>query len=136
MSQAYELPQGFSAAGFSGSIKAEGLDMALLLSDRPAASAGVFTTNRVAAAFIDWNRELCGAPMRAVLINSGNANACTGAQGIQDNRRLAADIAGGFKIDPEQVFMASTGVIGVPLPIEEMASDVSALPQSTAAPDS
>ncbi|MDZ7793484.1 MAG: bifunctional glutamate N-acetyltransferase/amino-acid acetyltransferase ArgJ [Spirochaetia bacterium] len=136
MNQVYELPHGFSAAGFSGNIKAEGLDMALLLSDRPAASAGVFTTNRVTAACIDWNRELCGSPMRAVLMNSGNANACTGAQGIQDNRRLAADIAGGFKTEPEQVFMASTGVIGVPLPIEKMASAVSALPQSPDAPDS
>src|SRR6056297_1124413 len=116
MDHAHELPKGFSAAGFSANIKAEGLDMALLLSDRPATSAGVFTTNRVAAACIDWNRKLCGSPMRAVLINSGNANACTGAQGIQDNRRLAADIAGGFKIDPEEVFMASTGVIGVLLP--------------------
>ncbi|MFO7730794.1 MAG: bifunctional glutamate N-acetyltransferase/amino-acid acetyltransferase ArgJ [Spirochaetia bacterium] len=136
MSQVYELPQGFSAAGFSGNIKAEGFDMALLLSDRPAASAGVFTTNRVAAACIDWNRELCGTPMRAVLINSGNANACTGARGMQDNRRLAADLAGSFKIDPEQVFMASTGVIGVPLPIEKMANAVSTLAQSAAAPDS
>ncbi|MCF7914194.1 MAG: bifunctional glutamate N-acetyltransferase/amino-acid acetyltransferase ArgJ [Spirochaetaceae bacterium] len=136
MKQVYELPQGFSAAGFSGNIKTEGLDMALLLSDRPAASAGVFTKNRVAAACIDWNRELCGNPMRAVLINSGNANACTGARGMQDNRRLAADIAGGFGIDPEQVFIASTGVIGVPLPIEKMARAVSALPQSSAAPHS
>jgi len=136
MSHTSELPKGFSAAGFSGNIKAEGLDMALLLSDRPAASAGVFTTNRVAAACIDWNRKLCGSPMRAVLINSGNANACTGAQGIQDNRRLAADIAGGFKIDPEEVFMASTGVIGVLLPVEKISKAVSALPQSTAAPDS
>ena len=136
MKQAYELPQGFSAAGFSGNIKTEGLDMALLLSDRSAASAGVFTTNRVAAACIDWNRELCSSPMRAVLINSGNANACTGTRGVQDNRRLAADIAEGFEIDPEEVFLASTGVIGVPLPIEKMASAVIALPQDSAAPDS
>lgn len=136
MNKKSELPQGFYAAGFFGNIKAKGPDMALLLSDRPASSAGVFTTNRVKAACVDWNREICGNPARAILMNSGNANACTGERGTQDNRRLAADLAEGFKVKPEEVLLASTGVIGVPLPIEGMARAVCTLPQSADAPDS
>src|SRR6056297_2409064 len=108
-----QLPKGFAASGFSGQIKGEGLDMALLMSSQPAASPGVFTTNRVKAACIDWNEGLVGKPMRAILVNSGNANACTGARGMQDNRKLADELAKGFGINSQEVFLASTGVIGV-----------------------
>lgn len=128
------LPEGFAATGFSGQIKSAGLDMALLLSDRPAASAGVFTTNRVRAACIDWNREISGTSGRAILVNSGNANACTGARGMQDNRRLAAEVSAGFGIEPREVFLASTGVIGVPMPIDNMLAAVHSLPESADAP--
>ncbi len=129
-----QIPKGFSATGFSGRIKAEGPDMALILSDRPASSAGVFTQNRVKAACINWNRELIGSPGRVVLVNSGNANACTGARGMQDNRLLAAEVAQGFNLDPQEVFLASTGVIGVPLPIENMLSALRGLPESSEVP--
>jgi len=131
---AVRLPQGFAANGFSGHIKSSGPDMALILSDRPAASAGVFTTNRVRAACIDWNREINGTPGRALLVNSGNANACTGARGMQDNRRLAAEVSTGFDVEPQEVFLASTGVIGVPMPIENMLAALQSLPKSSDAP--
>ena len=129
-----QIPKGFSATGFSGQIKADGPDMALILCDRPASSAGVFTQNRVKAACIDWNRELIGTPGRAVLVNSGNANACTGSRGMQDNRLLAAEVAQGFGLEPQEVFLASTGVIGVPLPIENMLSALRGLPESSDSP--
>ena len=129
-----QLPKGFAATGFSGRIKAHGLDMALIMSDRPAASAGVFTTNRVKAACIRWDQELIGKPMRAILVNSGNANACTGARGMRDNRELAAEVAEGFGIAAQEVFLASTGVIGVPLPIENMRSALKELPATDERP--
>ncbi len=134
MNNKHSLPKGFSASGFSGGLKSEGLDMALILSDRPASAAGVFTTNRVKAACIKRNQELCGNQMRAVLVNSGNANACTGKRGIQDNERVAADVGAAFNIDPEQVLTASTGVIGVPLPIDQMSQAITTLPRTKDAP--
>ena len=80
------LPPGFRAAGIAAGIKSSGVrDMALIVSDRPAAVAGVFTTNQVCAATVKLDRErLKGRVARAVVVNSGNANACTGARGLRD----------------------------------------------------
>src|SRR6056297_1058527 len=87
------LPKGFQVAGFSGGVKASGLDMTILHSIHPAVSAGVFTKNSVRAACVDWNEALVGSPVRAILVNSGNANACTGSRGIADSKQLAGAAA-------------------------------------------
>lgn len=114
-------PQGFTAAAVAAGIKQSGRpDLVLVVSDRDCAAAGVFTSNRVAAAPVQLDRETLAAndsALRGVVINAGNANACTGAPGLADARemqRLASETIGGR---PEQCLVMSTGVIGVPLPM-------------------
>src|ERR1700676_4260779 len=89
-------PAGFRAAGVSAGIKAHGLDLALLVSDRPAAAAAVFTTNRAQAAPVIVSRDhlsRSGGAARAVIVNSGCANACTGEAGLEVAREMAAETA-------------------------------------------
>ncbi len=114
-------PQGFRAAAVAAGIKntRDALDLALIFSDSPAtAAAGVFTTNRVAAAPVLLSRQNLAKSRgrcRAILVNSGNANACTGNEGMhtaEETGRVTAELLG---IEPSQVLVASTGVIGVPL---------------------
>jgi glutamate N-acetyltransferase/amino-acid N-acetyltransferase len=97
-------------------------DVALVVSDRPAVAAGVFTANQVQAAPVAWSRAVVCArrPVRAVLLNSGNANACTGAHGWAAVRRSATALAAALGCAPREVLVASTGVIGVPLPVERL----------------
>ena len=111
-------PKGFRAAGVSAGIKAKGLDLALLVSDREATAAAVFTTNRAQAAPVLVSREhlaRSGGIARAVIVNSGCANACTGDAGLQVARDMAADTARLVGCPADQVLVASTGVIGVAL---------------------
>lgn len=111
-------PQGFTAAGVSCGIKARGLDLALVVSDRPAAAAGVFTTNLAVAAPVVISREhldATGGRARAVVVNSGCANACTGSSGGEVARLMAAETARAVGCEAEEVLVASTGVIGVAL---------------------
>jgi glutamate N-acetyltransferase/amino-acid N-acetyltransferase len=118
-------PKGFRAGGIRCGIKAssEKRDLALIVSDGPCATAGVFTTNRVQAASVIVSREhLAGGTLRAIIANSGNANACTGEAGLLAARRMAALAAERLPdsdgpASAQQVAVASTGVIGVPLPI-------------------
>lgn len=114
-------PLGFTAAAVAAGIKQSGRpDVVLVVSDRDCTAAGVFTTNRVAAAPVLLDRETLAAnqsALRGVVINAGNANACTGAPGLADARamqRSAAEATGGR---PDQFLVMSTGVIGVPLPL-------------------
>jgi len=110
---------GFLASGISAGLKKiQQKDLALLFSEVPSGVAGVFTTNRVKAApvLISMERVRSGSA-RAVLINSGSANACTGRQGLADVRRLSTWIASSLKVGEEDVLFASTGVIGKPLPM-------------------
>jgi glutamate N-acetyltransferase/amino-acid N-acetyltransferase len=101
------------------------LDLALVLSDRPARAAGVFTQNRVAAAPVRVCRErLPRADARGVVICSGNANACTGQCGLDDARRMAALTAQAVDCKPEQILVCSTGVIGRPLPMPQIESGI------------
>lgn len=113
-------PRGFLAAGVSAGLKRSGRrDIALLLSERPAACAAVYTTNKVCAAPIRVTREhLLDGAMRAVVVNSGNANACTGERGLADARTMAEEAAEVLELAATDVAVASTGVIGVPLPME------------------
>ena len=108
-------PAGFRAAGVACGIKASGLDLALVVSEPPARSAGVFTTNLAAAAPVTVTREhlqRSDATTAAVVVNSGCANACTGARGLADARDMAATTAELVGCPVEQVLVSSTGVIG------------------------
>ena len=112
-------PLGFLAAGMHVGIKKPPhLDLALVASVREGPIAGVFTRNRVAAAPVLLDRRrLRRGTGRAILINSGNANACTGARGLADAEELADLAAGHLGTDPRAVFVGSTGIIGQPLPM-------------------
>ncbi len=111
---------GFMASGIATGIKKNrAKDFALLYSEIPAVAAGVFTTNRVKAAPVLVSKErVKSGEARAILANSGCANACTGTRGIMDARQLSRLIASSLKIEPESVLLASTGVIGKPLPMK------------------
>src|SRR6058998_213589 len=117
-------PRGFRAAGVSAGIKANGgLDLALLVCDGPAQAAAVFTTNLALAAPVVVSREhlaRSGGIARAVVVNSGCANACTGDDGMQVARDMAAETARLVGCPVEEVLVASTGVIGVALSIEKI----------------
>jgi glutamate N-acetyltransferase/amino-acid N-acetyltransferase len=114
------FPRGFRAAGVTCGIKASGApDLALVACDGSASAAGAFTRSRLAAAPVVLSREhLADGRARAIVVNSGNANACTGARGMQDARAMAAATAQALAISPDEVVVCSTGVIGKPLPIE------------------
>ena len=113
---------GFKAAGVAAGIKKNGhKDLGLILADAPAAVAGVFTRNRVQAAPVRLDRErVAGGVCRAVIVNSGNANCCTGDAGYRNALRMAQVVAVEAKIPESQVLVASTGVIGEPLPVERI----------------
>jgi glutamate N-acetyltransferase/amino-acid N-acetyltransferase len=128
---AFQVP-GFLAAGIAAGIKkTQAKDFALLFSEDPATAAGVFTTNRVKAAPVLISRErLKSGKARAILVNSGCANACTGKKGIVDGESLSLRLASSLKIDPREIFLASTGVIGKPLPLEAMEKGIHSLVDS------
>jgi glutamate N-acetyltransferase/amino-acid N-acetyltransferase len=118
-------PKGFRAAGVSAGIKAKpgALDLALLISDQPATAAAVFTTNLAQAAPVTVSREhlsRSGGVAQAVVVNSGCANACTGDAGLRDARTMTADTARLVGCPVEHVLVASTGVIGVALPMDKI----------------
>jgi glutamate N-acetyltransferase/amino-acid N-acetyltransferase len=114
-------PKGFLAAGLYCGIKKSKPDLAVVYSQVKAASAGVFTRNVVKAAPVIVTREhLSSGYARAVVVNSGNANACTGEQGLADARQMAVVTGEALGIAPENVVVASTGIIGVPLPMEKI----------------
>ncbi|MCX6019924.1 MAG: bifunctional glutamate N-acetyltransferase/amino-acid acetyltransferase ArgJ [Chloroflexi bacterium] len=119
------LPRGFSAGAVAAQIKKNGKpDVALFISDRDAAAAAVFTTNKVAAAPVLRDREIMkthAGRMRAVLINAGCANACTGDDGLRNAQDSANAVATELHLsDSSQVFTMSTGVIGAQLPMEKL----------------
>lgn len=114
-------PQGFTAAGVVAGVKYDRKDVALVYSEREASAAGVFTTNIVKAAPVLLTMQhIKGGKARAVVVNSGNANACVGPRGMEDARAMAAETAGLLSLPPEQVLVASTGVIGQPLPMDRV----------------
>jgi glutamate N-acetyltransferase/amino-acid N-acetyltransferase len=119
-------PLGVSSAGVASGIKSGGeLDLGLLVTDRRAAWAGTFTRNAAAAACVHRNRGLLGRPARALVVNSGNANACTGAAGEAAVEATAAAAARTLGCAPQEVLVASTGLIGVPLDVGRL---IDALP--------
>jgi glutamate N-acetyltransferase/amino-acid N-acetyltransferase len=119
-------PQGFRAAGVACGIKrSRRLDLGLLVSDRPCVSAAFFTQNAASAAPVNVTRDGCRAgAIRACVVNSGNANACTGAEGEAAALRMRAAAAQVLSLPDEEVAVASTGVIGRRLPIEKVESGI------------
>jgi glutamate N-acetyltransferase/amino-acid N-acetyltransferase len=116
------IPRGFKASAVKAGIKPSGgLDLALLAADGECAAAGTFTTNRVCAAPVRWCRDRLPADdIRAIVINAGNANAATGAQGLANAARTAALAGELLACRAEQVLVASTGVIGHQLPMDRL----------------
>ena len=121
-------PKGFLAAGVHAGLKKQKKDMALIVSAASAVSAGTFTTNKVKAAPVLWDMEtLKGETHKAIVINSGNANACTAERGLKDAGDSAAYAAELLGLTQKEVFVASTGVIGVPLDMGKIKHGISML---------
>lgn len=123
-------PKGFWASGLNAGIKNQTKkDMAMVFSSTPCAAAGVFTTNLVKAAPVKWDKEIVTTSpyVQAVVVNSGIANACTGAEGLGYCADTAAEAAAALNIPKTAVLVASTGVIGKQLPIDKIKSGVTAL---------
>lgn len=123
------MAQGFLAAGLYAGIKKKRKDMAMVYSTVPAKQAGTFTTNVVKAAPVKWDIELTknSEYIQAMVLNSGVANACSGAVGVENNKKMAQAVADAMQIPVEAVYTASTGVIGAQLPIDIIVKGVSLL---------
>lgn len=111
------MVQGFKAAAIAAGLKKDNaLDLALILSEKEASVAGVFTTNKVKAAPVLLSMEhISNGKARAIIANAGNANACTGERGLKDARHTTEHVSNALGIRPEEVLVMSTGVIGQPL---------------------
>jgi acetylglutamate kinase len=122
------IPKGFRFGGVAAGLKPARRDVALLVSDHPAAAAGVFTVNRAAAApVLDGRGRVPAEGIRAILANSGNANALTGPAGLEDVATLRAAVAAALGVQKRAVLTASTGVIGVRLPAQKVLDALPAL---------
>jgi glutamate N-acetyltransferase/amino-acid N-acetyltransferase len=128
---ASQIPRGFSFSSAACGLKKSGLDLGLLVSETPAVAAAMFTTNRVQAAPVRLSQmhlRRSRGKMRAVVVNSGNANCCTGSDGYSaseaTSRKVARELAA---LDPSQVLVCSTGVIGLPMRVEKILKAVPAL---------
>lgn len=115
--------RGFRAAGVAAGLKSTGApDVALVVSDGPLdVAAAVFTSNRVQAAPVQWSRQaVADGRARAVILNSGGANACTGPEGFADSHRTAEHVADALELSAQDVLVCSTGLIGVRLPMDSL----------------
>ena len=123
------IVNGFQAAGVAAGLKKNGKkDLGLILSTVAAASAGVFTRNRIQAAPVVLDRKrIESGTGRAIVVNSGNANCCTGEQGMRNAMAMTKAVADGLDLPVEQVLVASTGVIGEQLPIQKIKTAVPTL---------
>ena len=116
--RSFQVP-GFAATGISCGIKNnKEKDLALIFSEEPAVAAGVFTTNKIVSPTITWCRKVLdnSKTSRAIIINSGNANACNGPNGMENCKSVAFRLSQELFIKSKEVLIASTGIIGVPLP--------------------
>ena len=123
----HSIPRGFRLAATAAGIKKEGLDLALIHSDRPATAAAIFTRNAFPAAPVIVSRnhlKQSGHIARALIVNSGNANASNGAQGLAASEKSAEAVASVLECKPSEVFVSSTGVIGRPLPVEKITAAI------------
>ena len=128
--------KGFQAAAAAAEIKYQGrTDMALIYSEKPCRTAGTFTTNVVKAAPVKWDKSIVESKVRsqAVIVNSGIANACTGAEGMEYCRETAEEAAKILGIDAKGVLIGSTGVIGMQLPIDRIKAGIAKLAEGRSA---
>ena len=117
------LPKGFRVAGAHAGLKRNPTreDISLVVSDLPATAAGVYTTNLVFAAPVAFDRARTpGTGFRAIAVNSGNANACTGTRGLDDAAAMATSAAAALGVPAESVLVLSTGIIGEFLPLAKI----------------
>lgn len=112
-------PKGFKASGIHAGIKKAKKDMTLIVSDVMAEGAAVFTTNKACAAPVIVSKACVNqGKIKAIVVNSGNANACTGDKGLEDAWTMAETTAKALGVEKENVIVSSTGIIGVPMPME------------------
>ena len=125
---AVTLTPGFTASGVHVGVKTSNKnkkDIALIYSDTPCTVAGVFTTNKVKAAPVRYDMEVVAKGLaQAVIVNSGNANACTGPQGLKDVEAMAEEAASLLNLKPREVLVCSTGVIGVNMPMDKISEGI------------
>lgn len=134
VSNAITTPRGFRASAVAAGIKPSGPDLALLVAEAGCAAAAVFTTNRAQAAPVLVSRDhISAGRARAVVVNAGCANAGTGEQGLADAREMAAATARALGCEPREVVVASTGVIGVNLPMDRVRAGIVEAAQSLSA---
>lgn len=123
-------PKGFHADGIHCGLKRKRKDIGWVYSDTVANVAGVFTTNKVQAAPLKWDKALVAkGKIQAIVVNSGNANACTGPAGHQAVELMAKQVAEKLAIDPSLVAVSSTGIIGQPMPMPTIEEGIAALSQ-------
>ena len=122
-------PKGFLAGTTYCGIKTikDSLDLGIIFSEHPATGAALFTTNQIYAAPVKLSRKVAQkGHIRAFVINSGNANACTGEQGYKDAEEMARIAARCLKISEDEILVASTGIIGRPLPMDKITAGIKA----------
>ena len=118
-------PKGFKASGIHAGIKKAKKDMTLIVSDVIAEGAGVFTTNKACAAPVIVSKEnVLQGKIKAIVVNSGNANACTGDKGIENAWIMAETTAAALGVEKQNIIVSSTGIIGVPMPMEAIVSGI------------
>ncbi len=117
-------PKGFKAAGVHCGIKKKEPDLALIYSEVPAVSFGMFTSNKVKAAPVHYSLRKIRRRVQAIVINSGNANACTGERGLKDAEKMARLAAHQLEVKKDEVLVASTGRIGKPLPMSKIETGI------------
>lgn len=122
-----KLPKGFKAAGLHSGLKKAKKDMAMVYSDAICTSGSAYTTNRVKAAPVQYDISIKDTAKHGVVINSGNANACTGKEGMENAEKMASYAASLLGGDASEYFVCSTGVIGVQLPMETVLSGIKGL---------
>ncbi len=123
-------PKGFRVATGFAKIKSQGPDMLLLVANQPVTTCAMFTTNQMKASSVILGAETLAVSKnqaQAILVNSGNANAATGTEGVQDTRDLIHTVANALQIDSSYVLMSSTGIIGERLPVPAMQSEIQAM---------
>jgi glutamate N-acetyltransferase / amino-acid N-acetyltransferase len=117
-----KIPRGFFVSGFAAGLKSRpgDLDLGIIFSEDDLIWAGVFTKNRARAICVSKNQELLGLKIKAIVVNSGNANACTGEEGERNDQKIKNVLARKLKTRPEEILTASTGKIGVQIPVEKI----------------
>lgn len=129
---AVKWPQGFRSGAASCGIRKSGrFDLAVLVADRPVEWCGTFTRNAAAAPPVHWSRGRLGEPVRGIVVNSGNANACTGPAGFRDVEKVMGEAAAVLDCAADGLLVASTGPIGIPLPVDKIVATLPSVAETT-----